>query len=40
MNKVDMNIHEQVSLWEGGASFGYKPRRITAGLEIELFSVF
>ena len=26
MNKAAMNIVEQVSLWYGGASFGYMPR--------------
>lgn len=25
MNKAVMNIVEQVSLWDGGASFGYMP---------------
>ena len=31
MNKAAMNIVEQVSLWDGGASFGYIPRSGIAG---------
>ena len=36
-----MNIVEQVSLWDVGASFGYMPRSGTAGdLKVELSPVF
>ena len=31
MNKAAMNIVEQVFLWDGGESFGYKPRSGIAG---------
>ena len=31
LNNVAMNVIEQVSLWEGGASFGYMPRIGIAG---------
>ena len=30
-NKAAMNIVEQVSLWYGGASFGYMPKNDIAG---------
>jgi hypothetical protein len=31
INKAAMNTVEQVSLWDGGASFGYMPRSGIAG---------
>jgi hypothetical protein len=31
MNKASVNIVEQVSLWDVGASFGYMPRSGVAG---------
>ena len=31
MNKADMNIVEQMSLWDVGASLGYTPRSGIAG---------
>jgi hypothetical protein len=31
MNKAAMNIVAHVSLWDGGASFWYMPRRGIAG---------
>jgi hypothetical protein len=39
-NKAAMNIVEQVSLWDVGASFGYMTRSGIAGLEVELLPVF
>ena len=39
MNKVAINIVEQVCLWDDGTTFGYIPR-IGIGLEVELFPIF
>ena len=40
MNKAAMNIVEQLSLWDVGASFAYMPRSDIAGLEVELSPIF
>jgi hypothetical protein len=38
IDKAAMNIVEQASYWDGGASFGYKPRSgITDSLDISIF---
>jgi hypothetical protein len=39
MNKVAINIVEQVCLWDDGTTFGYIPRS-GIGLEVELFPIF
>jgi hypothetical protein len=40
MNKAAMNIVEPVSLWYGGASFGYMPRSGIAGFSGRTISNF
>jgi hypothetical protein len=40
MNKAVMNIVEHVSLWFGGATFGYMPRSSIAGTSGKTISNF
>ena len=39
-NEAAVNTVEQMSLWDGGTSFGYIPRVICQDLEIELLTSF
>ena len=39
MNKVAMDIVEQVSLWDSGAPFGYMPGKLWGPLVMRLLAV-